>query len=475
MVRHALSARALVGLLGEWRDDGTVYLALAARVRLLLIDGRLASDVRLPAERELAAALHLSRTTVAAAYRELRDDGFASTLTGSGTTTALPGGAGGATPVGGNGVVDLTKASLPATRLLPEVLDLAVADLRGALGSTGYETYGALELRRRIADRYTARGLPTSPEEVLVTSGAQSAISLAARVLIDRGDRVHAESPSYPNAFDALRLAGARLVTSPVTVEHGWDLETLESVFRRAAPTLSYVLPERHNPTGRTMTATDRECLIDAAAAAGTILLDDETTADLHIDSSAPGLPLAAGGGAQVVHIGSASKLFWGGLRIGWVRAKPHLIRRMASARAMTDLAAPVFEQFVVAHLLDRVDDVIEERRGELRARRDALAGAMAEHLPGWQFPQPLDGGIAAWVNLVEPVSSQLALAARARGLLVTAGPRFGVDGAFETCLRLPITAEPEVLRQAVQILADCWGRLDDRSSHVEEDLPTVA
>ncbi|HEY0246865.1 MAG TPA: PLP-dependent aminotransferase family protein [Gryllotalpicola sp.] len=460
MTRGQLAARALRELLGHWRSEAPAYEALADRVRLLLLDGRVSAGIRLPAERELSTGLGLSRTTVAAAYRRLRETGYATSVQGSGTTTALPPGHGGEQPPLDEALIDFTHASPPATRLLAEVIEDALDEYRGHFGTVGYDSVGQPALRAAIAEWYTQRGLPTEPGEVIVTTGSQSAIHLAARALLARGDRVWAESPSYPNAYDALREVGGRLVTSPVTVEDGWDLDALEAAFRRTAPSLAYVMPEFQNPTGRSLTAEGRERLLEAASAAGAVVLADEATSELNIDRTQRFPPLAAQAadhGAEVVHLGSASKPLWGGLRIGWVRGTPQLVRRIAAERGSTDLAVPVFEQLVVARLLPRSAEIRQERRAQLAAGRDAARRAITELLPDWTFPAQLDGGLAAWVNLGAPVSSQLALAARSRGLLVAAGPRFGVDGAFERYLRVPITTDATTLRRGIEVLAELW------------------
>ncbi|ARC58048.1 2-aminoadipate transaminase [Frondihabitans sp. 762G35] len=474
---HRLTARATRELLGEWTSDEPMQAALAARIRVLLLDGRLSADSLLPAERELAAALRVSRTTVSAAYRLLRETGFARSRVGSGTTTAVPRSE---TPRDGDprGLIDLTKASFPATRLLEGALERAALDLRPLLPTSGYDTYGLPSLRRAIADRYTERGLPTGPGEILVTTGAQSAIAIAARVLADRGDRVYAESPSYPHAYDALRSAGGRLITSPVSATDGWDLDALEAAFRRSGPTLGYVMPDFHNPTGRNLSTAGRHRLLEAASAAGTILLADDTTAELSIDRVIDHAPLAAlapASGATVVHIGSASKIFWGGLRIGWIRASEHLVDRLAAARTSSDLASPVLEQLVVARLLEDVTEVLAERRLQLAEGRATVAEAVRRHLPGWTMPETLEGGLSAWINLGAPVSSQLSFAARARGILITAGPRFGVDGAFETFLRVPIMQDPALLTHALRVFGEIWPTLDRLPRAAAESVSAVA
>ena len=154
--------------------------------------------------------------------------------------------------------------------------------------------------------------------------------------------------------------------------------------------------------------------------------------------------------------IGSVGKTLWGGLRLGWVRADTDTITRLVAARHVHDLGTPILEQLVLLHALPYLADVAETRRAQLRASRDHLVARLAERLPTWDVPH-VHGGLALWVGLGEAYSSRLALAARARGLAISAGPRFGTGGEFERHLRIPITAAPEVLDEAVDILVRAW------------------
>jgi len=454
----AIGAHALLDLLGEWRGPGPSYEALADRIRLLVIDGRVSPGVRLPAERELAGELEVSRTTVTAAYERLREQGFAVSRQGSGTRTALPGAP--ARPTApATGLLDFTKAALPAPSAMPDAVAEAATLLTPLLLDSGYDTVGLPLLREAIARRYTERGLPTDADQVLVTVGAQQAIVLVARALVSRGDRALIEVPTYPHAYDAIGAAGARLVTAPVSVDapDGWDVDALEAVMRRTSPVIAYLMPDFQNPTGRSMSAPVRRRLLDAAAAQGTIVVVDETPAELDIDRPEKHPPLAAGaGGAHVVTIGSASKTMWGGLRVGWVRAERAMIRRLHAVRVNMDLGTPVIDQLVVARLFARFDEVLAERRAALAAGRAAIERILPAAFADWQVPH-VHGGLAVWANIGAPVSSQLALAARGEGLLITAGPRFGVDGAFERFLRLPLTYAASQVEQAVAALQRAW------------------
>jgi DNA-binding transcriptional MocR family regulator len=461
-----LSARALETLLGDWRGDGgSAYRALADRIRLLVLDGRVPVDTRLPAERDLADRLGLSRTTVTAAYGELREQRLLHSVRGSGSVARLPGAPAFLPAPPAAEYIDFSKAALPALPWLPDVARAAVDDLPAHLGDPGFDPIGIPELRAAIADRYTARGLPTSPEQVMVTIGAQHAIALLSRALVGRGDRALIEAPTYPHAYEALRTAGARLVTV-ATAPHDAGPEgfgatdeaaDLARAIGHANPVAAYLMPDFHNPTGRSLSAEARERVLDAAARQGTVVIADETTAELDIDRGLDLKPLAAYGPA--VMVGGVGKTVWGGVRVGWIRADRPLIRRLLSVRSPGDLGTPILEQLIVTRLLARMDDILDLRREQLRAGRDRLEGLLADAFPGWHVPH-VDGGIVTWVGLGAPVSSQLALAARSHGLLVAAGPRFGIDGAFERFLRLPICYSPEATDAAVQALQRAWASL---------------
>jgi DNA-binding transcriptional MocR family regulator len=467
-----LSSRAFIQMLGEWRGRGPAYRGLADAVRVLCLDGRIAPGTALPAERDLAARMQVSRTTVAAAYRDLRDSGHISSLRGSGSIvralgrTAPP-------PDGGEGhTIDLHQASPAGWPGLSELYAQAAADAGRWVRRSGYDTVGNRALRAAIAQRYEDRGLPTHPDQIVVTTGAQSAIALVADVIVRRGDRVAIETPTYPHAADALRESGARLVAIPVDPVLGWDMDRADNVLRRTAPSLAYLMPDFQNPTGASMDAATRERLLVSAAESGAILVADETTAELDIDRGYAMPPLGAGMGPDheraLVTVGSLGKTVWGGLRIGWIRADPDLVPRLIAARPRRELGTPEFEQEVALLAFDRMPEILAQRAELLRAGRDALVDALRTRLPEWGVPQ-VHGGVALWIALGLPVSSPLALAARERGLILSSGPRFGVDGGHERHLRIPFTAAPDVLEQAVEVLAEVWPQARDRGRPLAE------
>lgn len=456
-----LSARALSAILGDWRQhSGTLSVALADRIRLLILDGRISLGARLPAERTLAEREGVSRTTVAAAYSRLRDTGYLVSRRGSGSVATLPAGdALNFDAVDSPELLDFSKATLPALPAVVDAAEAAVARLPQHLGLAGFDLYGLDDLRQALADRYTARGLPTSPDEIMVTLGAQHAIALLATTLIGRGDRVLVENPSYPHAVEAFVAAGARLVGLPVSAEVGWDDESIQQVFPRSAPAVGYLMPDVHNPTCRIMPDAQRARIAELADRHGTRLIIDETMADLVFAGEAPA-PMAMLS-PRIITVGSVGKSIWGGIRLGWVRADRDTITALARSRPPGDLGSPTFEQLLLLELLPRYDALVRLRRDQLMAGERLLRGLVTERMPLWRMPE-VEGGLVLWTNLGRPVASELALLARSEGVQIGAGPRFGMDGAFERFVRLPFCYPEPLIRRAVDGLARAWDRLGD-------------
>jgi DNA-binding transcriptional MocR family regulator len=474
----------LARLLGHWhalpgRRRNPDYAALAGAIRGLLADGRLPLGIRLPAERELAEALKVSRTTVTAAYRELRDTGHLTSRRGAGSWTTLPGGhrvasSGLWTPLNDLDMIDLGCAALAAPPELIPAARAAAEELPRYLGDAGYHPTGLLELREAVARLYADRGLPTGPDQIMVTSGTQHALDLVVRLMVPAGAGVLVESPTYPNALAALSARRARIATHGLDAgADGWDAEMLLTGLRQTSPRLAYVIPEFHNPTGHLMPVELRERLVAAAHASGTDLVVDESFVDLPLDGTPMPPPAAVfDRHSRVISIGGMSKAYWGGLRIGWVRASAPTVQRLAAARVGVDMASPVLDQLVAVQLLDRQDEIVPARRVQLAAQRDALLAAVREQLPEWRIRVP-SGGVTLWAELDGPISSALSRAAEEVGVRLAPGPRFGLDGTLERFLRLPFTLPADDLTDAVKRIAAVRHDLD-RATRPEWRKPAI-
>ena len=443
-----MHATQLAELLEPWLGHGPTYTAIAAGLRGLTLDGRLPVGQRVPSERALAAGLGLGRGTITAAYDALRADGYLTSDRGGGSRIALPATmpARPDTALAAAGL-DLTVAALPAPSQLLDAVGRATVALRPLLADHGLHPFGLPSLREHVAAHLSRRGLPTRAEQVLITNGALQGWDLVLRALTRSGDRVLVEQPTYPAVLDAVGAHGRRAVALPVT-SRGWDHPARAAV-------LAHLTPDAQNPTGLlASTGQRRRVLTDLA---GVQVVADETFADLVLDGPA-GQPLARLR-ADVLTVGSMSKAFWAGLRIGWIRADPTLVRRLAQLRGAQDLASPVLEQLVAAELLQRAEEILPERREQLRRGRDALLHELTTRLPTWRCTPPR-AGMVLWVELPETGASRLAAHALDLGLRLTPGPRFTIDGTADRWLRLPFTTPPERAVHTVQLLRQAHSRL---------------
>ena len=270
------------------------------------------------------------------------------------------------------------------------------------------------------------------------------------------------ESPTYPNALAALSGRRARISTHGLDAATGWDGELLLGALRQTRPRLAYVIPEFQNPTGHLMPAELRERLVATAHATGTELVVDESFVDLPLDGAEMPPPVAVfDRHSRVVSIGGMSKAYWGGLRIGWVRASAPLVQRLAALRVGVDMSSPVLEQLVAVHLLDRT------------RRRSSPPAAPSSPSAGTRWSRPWAstcrsgasscpaGGVMLWAELDGPISSALARAAEDVGVRLAPGPRFGLDGTLERFLRLPFTLPADDLTEAIRRIASVRHDLD--------------
>jgi DNA-binding transcriptional MocR family regulator len=458
-MQRLITAERTAALLGESARRSPAYLGIADGLRLLISDGRIPPGTRLPSERELTAALAVSRTTVTRAYALLREQGYIASRQGSGSLTQLPVSAAAGdmlldpSPGDADGI-NLSCAAPMAPAGVMRAYEAALAQLPGHLAEVGYFPTGLPSLREAIARRYGERGLATDPEQILVTSGALSGLAVVARAFVDPGDRVLMESPSYPNAIASLRASGARIVGADID-QTGWATSSLVDTVRQVRPRSAYLMPDFHNPTGQLMDDEQRSRLAGALRSTRTLPIVDETMVELAIDEVRMPAPFAAHL-PDTVSLGSASKAFWGGLRIGWVRVPAARMGALVAARLSLDLGAPILEQLALVHLMAHRETVLGFRRRQLADSRSALVSALATELPSWRYRLPA-GGPSLWCELPRPVSSAITTTAARHGVQLAAGPLFAPEGGLERFLRLPYTRSPSQLTAAVSRLAAAW------------------
>jgi len=459
---------SLVERLGRWSSGrGPLYVLLAARLRTLIDEGELAPGTRLPPDRTLASALAVGRSTVVAAYDQLAVEGRILRRQGSGTrvageesaqpraTTDAPSFLHLLEPRDGVILLACAAPDAPPAELV-EAYERTLPELAATKGDIGYHPMGHPALRRAIADRYEQRGVPTTPDRILVTTGGQQALSLLARALVRPGDRVLVEAPTYPGALEAFREEDAVPRALPV------GLPGLVAAAREHGPAFAYVISTYHNPTGAVLPALPRRRLAEDAAAADVVLVDDEVPAELGFPGEPAPQPLATHND-QVVTIGSLSKVVWGGLRIGWVRAPAPLVARLARLRAVHDLGGNIPAQLAAAYLVPRLDALRQRGAVQRQAGHDHLRAELARHLPDWRVPA-VRGGQTLWVRLPHGDGTSFAQSALRHGVAVLPGPGLDADGRSEQYVRLHFIASPDELSEAARRLAAAWA--DYRAPH---------
>ena len=460
--------------------DGPLYLRIADGLKRLVDRGDVALGTVLPAERSLARGLNVSRSTVVAAYERLKRDGWLESRRGSGTWVRRPdpapervdavatgrlflsadiqvGRAATGTPVLPEDTIDLSVAALPATCAVREVIDEPRGpELDELLAHHGYLPQGLPALRTAVAERMGARGLTTDAGRVVITTGSHQAISLIARQTVQAGDTVVIESPTFPGALDIFRRFGARAVPLPVD-ERGARTELLEDIVLRSGARLVYLSPDFHNPTGTVMPLERREQVATIAQRTGITVIEDQSMAELDLD--AHGLPPAIASlapDATVLTIGSTAKLFWAGLRTGWVHTPPDWGVRMLATKTVADLGSPLLDQLLSVRLLERTDAVRAERVAMLRPRRHTLIRGLIAQLPDWRFTVP-PGGLSLWVHLPSGNAEEFAEQALEHRVAVVPGPSLSVDDGNRRALRLAYVEPEERLEEAVGRLAAAW------------------
>ena len=319
-------------------------------------------------------------------------------------------------------------------------------------------TEGDPALRAAVADRLTARGLPTHADELLITSGSQQALTLIATVLLEPGDTVLVEEPSYLAALQAFQLAGAAVVPVPCD-DDGLDPEAAAALAERHGARLLYTIPTFQNPTGRTLPLERREALVALARSGGFWLLEDDPYGELRYRGE--GLPTLAALDDRVLSLSTLSKIAAPGLRIGWVRAPEPLRRPLTIAKQAADLHSSTVDQAAAARWLEAID--LDARVAELRraygARRDALLDGLADALPPGSTHNHPDGGMFVWARLPDGWdAAELLDRALGHDVAFVPGFPFFAGPPDAATLRLSFTAHgPEEIAEGLRRLKAAW------------------
>ncbi|MCL4541205.1 MAG: PLP-dependent aminotransferase family protein [Chloroflexi bacterium] len=462
----------MITALGQWTDgSGALYRRLATAIQRAIERGDLRAGEKLPAERNLAHSLAVSRTTVGNAYALLKVAGWLESRQGSNTWVRGPRVASTeADPIASlrsnaflrdriatATTIDFATAALPGIALIAEVTRaVAQTELPALLNSHGYMPAGLPQLREMVAQRFAEQGTPTTPQQILITTGDQQAVTLLITHYFQPGDVAVTETLTSPGVLDALRKAGARIYPVPID-DQGADLASLSRLLKQLPIRLVYLMPTFHNPTGSVMSADRRRRLAQLARDLQVTVIEDLSHSELPLDDDPLPPPVTSyEPDGQVIAIGSASKLFWGGLRAGWIRASENVIRRLVHLKASVDLGTPVISQLVTTQLLQKADGIAEQRRAELRTRLNYLLELLTAHLPEWSWQRPR-GGVSLWVRLPDANADDFGQIALQHGVALVSGSLLSPNGEHAGGIRLSFGLDLPVLEVGVRRLAEAW------------------
>ncbi len=477
-----------------------IYEQIAAKIRI----GELLPGDSLPPERKLAETIGVNRTTVLNAYRELKADGLLDSRVGHGTFVAdrMAGSnmrlAGSPKPM----YAHSAGGELPWQRLfsessaafeshlLKDLLTLASRrdiitfatgiaspdsgpseilrgledkilvehELRGLLHAPAE---GFLSFRTALCRMMRRRGVEAVPDEVMVLSGSQQGIDVLARVLIDPGDVVVVEEPTYFPAITAFRAAGARVVGVPLDAD-GLRTDILEEILQRSHPKFVYTMPSHQNPTGIDMSLPRRRELLALAARYRVPLIEDDAYGELSYDHAPLPTLKSMDRDGHVIYLSTFSKVVYSGLRIGWMIGHKKLIKRAISVKQTADLHSSSLSQYLLEPFLEQgFERHIEKMRVEYRGKRDLMCDSLERYMPdGVTWDRPV-GGYYIWALL--PHGADMALLLRkaaGQGVAFVPGSAFYHDGRASETIRLNFTGAsmaeiPEGIRRLSEALRE--------------------
>jgi GntR family transcriptional regulator/MocR family aminotransferase len=473
-----------------------LYRQIKEYLRQGIVSGSLAPHTRLPASRQLAHDLGLNRITVESAYAELEADGQVQARMGSGTYVVpgvalsplsgpegdvtwplwqqrltVGGEAAAAQGVAGNGSAHPHEISLASGKsdahLFPaddfrRVIQTVMR--RDGVAALDYgEHNGYTPLRETLSHILATQGLHARPESILMTAGSQQALSLVARRLLNPGDMIVVESPTYSGALDLFRALGLEIAGVPMDGQ-GMVAEDLEHTLQRHHPKLIYTIPNFHNPTGVCMSATRRRQLLVLADRYNVPVLEDDYVGDLRYHGRAQPSLKALDPGGRVIYVSTFSKMLMPGLRVGFLVADGPVYDCLASFKRVNDIAtSSLVQRALEAYVTVGRYQAHLRRSCQIHHRRlDATLAAIEQHLPGVHV-EPPQGGLFVWAQLPDGLSAdELLPLARQAGTDFAPGSRFFPDPAEgRGWMRLNCVCQPaEEIEEAIVRLAKAVRRL---------------
>lgn len=478
-----------------------LYQQIEIYLRQHILSGNFAPETRLPATRQLAQALQVSRITVKNAYAELESEGLIGSREGSGTYVLPPGPlpafqkseADIAWPLWQQDIQadevaeDIFLAQTPPPARHPQPIaftgvgdprQFPVKDFyramqmvmrRDGIAALEYGEFGQgyPPLRKTIAHILASQGIQTQPDQILITSGSQQALALVCQLLLRPGDVILVENPTYNFALDLFRSLQLKIVGVPLDGQ-GMQVDKLETLLQQHHPKLLYTIPNFQNPTGACLSGARRRQLMALANRYNLPVLEDDFVGDLRYEGRAQPAIKALDPGGRVIYIGTFSKMLMPGLRVGFLVAEGPILGRLVNGKRVNDLTtSPLIQRTLEVYVtIGRYQAHVRHSCRVYRQRRDAMVAAIKRYLPAEVQVNPPQGGLFVWLRLPEHTSSlRLLPLAVAEGVVFAPGSRFFAQRSEgEGYLRLNfVTQTPEDIEEGVRRLGGALKRLMDR------------
>lgn len=333
---------------------------------------------------------------------------------------------------------------LPAPELFPieELIAVGreVLQTQGAQALQYGPTEGYLPLREAITKRMEKIHVDVNVDNILVTSGSQQGLDFAGRVFIDSEDVILCESPTYLGAIDAFNFYNPKFVEI-LTDKDGMDMEDLESTLKSQDNVkFIYVIPDFQNPSGRTWSIERRKKLIELANKYDVIVIEDSPYGELSFEGEISPSVMHYDTEGRVIFLGTFSKIFCPGMRLGWVAASPEILNKFIFVKQIADLQCSSINQMDVAKFIERydIDAHIEKIKSVYKRRRDVMMGAIEEYFPKEVHYNYPEGGLFTWVIFPEYINArELAVKALEQQVAFVPGGSFYPNGGNENTARL--------------------------------------
>lgn len=492
-------SKYLVGMPLDSHSSVPLYQQISRYIKEKILDNTLAPGVRLPSERELAKLLNVSRTTAINAYRELEREGYVQSKTGSGTYVTYPEDGEDEHPVFSWPQAFKPQNPLPMGSILRELisgpvsegtiaLDAGLPDpslyplkqlqqaAAGCLKEAPPRYFGHLPtegfapLRSAVASLMASKNVEAAPGHIMITAGAQQALYLLVKALLEPGDSVMVQSPTYIGALQMFQSASVRLLSLPT--KDRFPLALAEEYLVRYRPKLMYLVPTHQNPTGSTISEKDRMELINLARRHRLVIVEDDPYGDIYFEKQPPPPLKAFDNYGGVVYVGTFSKVLMPGFRTGYVVAHPALINRLATEKQYADLHSNNLSQvFIHAFLAEGIlADHLRQVREAYKKRRDALDKALRRNFASDISYTVPEGGFYFWCRFSRPLNTEKLLQESLKtGVTFVPGQAFYPSGQGEEAIRLCFAAtSEELLTEAAGRLKKAYKLTQERSHPAE-------